>query len=86
MTRHYEPDLQGIARMMEDEAAAAEDQFQFDTSQLLSAIAAWHEPDESNEHCRVCWDHGQQFSAHWPCDTHQNATTFALLWLMRRVS
>lgn len=82
--RVYTPDLRGVAALLSDEAAATQDQFRFDTGELLSSIALWHSPDESGDHCETCWDHGDQFAGHWPCDTYQSAMKFALGWLMRR--
>lgn len=80
----FTPDLNGVAKLMQHEAGEAQDQFQYSASQLLLTIDLWHEPDESHVHCQTCWDHGEDFRAHWPCDTYQAATRFALGWLMRR--
>lgn len=82
--RAYTPDLRGVAALMSDEAAAVRDQFRFQTGEMLAAIAARHDPDESGQYCITCWDSGDDFRAPWPCDTYQAGMTLALQWLMRR--
>lgn len=79
-TRNYSPDLVGVARLMEDRAADARDQPQFEVSQLLASITDRHEVnDEGWGSCRGC-------GADWPCADFAAAEQVALSWLIREVT